>query len=145
MTVDLSKLILYTPDNAFKNVNKYSGSVVFPTSATAGQTVTVTTTVSLTDVPIYTDYFAQFVELEDAITGGSSKLWYSGNEAGNFGIGIHVSAPVGNVGWLGCGVYPVINGTTLTMTGTFINPYSNSITLDALTVPFVFVEYTLAS
>lgn len=151
MVKDLSKLILYTPDNAFKNVNVYTGSINFPTSLSAGQTATVTSAITLTDSPVFTNWFAYFLEETEAIgiygfsAGTTPQRWYSGNVAGNFGIGIHVNSPAGNVGWINCGLYPIINGNVVTMTGVVFNGYSNSISLDALNVPFVFVEYTLAN
>lgn len=151
MSVDLSKLTLYTPDNAFKNVNRYTGSLTFPTSLTAGQTGTVSLTIPLTDTPVFTELFANFLELAEAISlyvfaaGTTPKRWYSGNESGGFGIGLHISAPAPNVGWINGGISTSINGSNVTVTGTVINPYGVTITIDSVTVSFVFVEYTLAS
>ncbi len=148
-TPDLSKLILYTPDNAFKNVNSYSGSVTFPTTLAAGSVSSPTTVVQLTDTPVFTVFFAQFLEINDATflygfgAGTTPKRWYAGNVA-NY-IGIHVNAPAPNVGWLLASIYPVINGNTVTMTGYVFNPYGVGVTFDALSVPFVFIEYTLAN
>lgn len=141
---DLTKLILYSPDNAYKNVNKYSGSITFPTSLTSGQTATVTSTVILTASPVYTRFFSNFVELNDAVAASVTKQWYSANVSGNFGIGIHIStAPF--TSWVGCGLYPVINGNVVTVTGVVINPTGSTVSLDALIVPFIFLEYTLAN
>lgn len=152
MTADLSKLVLYTPDNAFKNVNSYSGTVALPTTLAAGTLSTTTSVVNLTVAPIFTEYFAQFLEIAQAIdtygtAAGTTPLrWYSGNVAGGgFNIGIHVNAPAPRVGWLGASLYPVINGTTVIMTAQVFNPYVDIITFDAITVPFVFIEYELAN
>lgn len=142
---DLSKLTLHTGYNAFKNVNQYSGSVIFPTSLTAGQVATVTSVITLSDTPVFTDYSANFVETVDATFGSATSRWYSGNVAGNFDIGINVVTPLINAGYINCGLYPIVSGTIVTMTGSIINPYGTTITLAPLTVPFLFVEYTLAS
>lgn len=153
MSLDLTKLNLYTPDDAFKNVNSYSGSLTFPTTLAAGTTSTPSLAIPLTVAPVFTVYFAQFLELTEATflynfaAGTTPQRWYSGNtaSASSFNIGIHVNAPAGNVGWLGATMYPIINGTIVTMTGNVFNPYGNSITFDSLIVPFVFIEYTLAN
>lgn len=148
---DYSKLVLSSTTNAFKNVNRYSGSLTFPTGLNAGQTVNVTSIIELTDNPVFTQFFANFLETTEAIglyvsaAGTTPTRWYSGNIPGLYGVGIHVNAPAGQVSWLSCSVYPVINGNTVVVTGTVINPYAVSITLDSLTVPWVFVEYTLAN
>lgn len=142
---DLSKLTLHTGYNAFKNVNQYPGSVTFPTSLTAGQAAIVTSVITLSDTPVFTDYFANFVETIDAQLGGSTARWYSGNVAGNFDIAIQITAPLADVAVINAGLYPVISGNIVTMTGSVINPTSDTVTLGPLTVPFLFAEYTLAS
>lgn len=148
--IDYSKLELYTPSNAFKNVNKYSGSLSFPTSISSGATSTTTSVVSLSDTPIFSSFFANFLENNEAISlyvsgaGTTPKRWYTSSTPGAFGVGIHVSAPAAQVGWIGGAIYPIINGSTATVTGTIVNPYSVNITIDAVVVSFVFVEYTLA-
>lgn len=144
MASDISKLILYTPDNAYKNISVYSGTIHFPTSLSSGQQLTVTSTFTLGAAPSLSKLFAYFTEVADAIYSYRGSEWYPG-EVASFNIGIYVSAPSGNVGWLNCGVYPVINGNTVTVTGAVANPYSNSITLNALSVPFVFIDYELAN
>lgn len=142
--MDITKLSLYTPDNAFKNVNKYSGSVTFPTSVLSGATATVTSVQTLTTPPVFTAFFAQFLELSDAIGPSSQGIqWYPANVASQ-DIAISVTAPAPDVGYVNCSVYPIINGSTLTVTGYFHNPYAATITLTALTVPFVFIDYALA-
>lgn len=141
---DLSKLILYSPDNSFKNVNKYPGSLSFPTSLTGSQVSNTSVTISLSDSPVFLEFFANFLELLDAINGIGSAQWYSANVSGGNDIGIHVTtAP--HVGWIGCSLYSVVSGSTVTVTGTVINPYSSTVSLDPLTIPFVFIDYDLAN
>lgn len=143
--MDITKLTLYTPDNSFKNDNKYSGSITFPTSLVSGATATVTSVFTMPTAPVFTAFFAQFLELSDAIGPGSQGVqWYPANIASQ-GVAIHVTAPAPDAGFVNCSVYPVINGTTLTVTGYFHNPYAATITLAALTVPFVFIDYSLAN
>ena len=141
---DITKLTLYTPDNAFKNVTKYSGSVTFPTSVLASATITITSSFTLTTPPVFTAFFAQFLELSDALGPSSQGVqWYPANIA-NQDIAINVTAPAPDVGYINCSVYPIINGTNVTVTGYFHNPYAANLTLTALTVPFVFIDYALA-
>lgn len=149
MTVNTDILGLYSPDNAFKNVNKYSGNLTFATSVTANSTLTPTSVVALTDTPVFTAFFCNFLEFEDALNSVGSAQWYntgapSYQEAPN--IALLITAPSPHVNeWSSCTVYPVISGNTVTITGYFQNPYAVNLTLQALTVPWVFVEYTLAS
>lgn len=149
MTVDLTKLVLYTPDNAFKNVNRYSGSLTFPTTIPASSTTLITTVFSLTDTPVYTEFFANFLELNEATStygtayGTTPVRWYSGNVAGQFGIALHETAPAST--WINVGIYPTIVGNTVTITGAVFNGSGSVLTVNALTVPFVFIEYTLAA
>lgn len=148
MTVDLTKLILDTPYNSFKNVNKYLGTLSFATSVLAGATLAPTTNIILTDTPVFTAFYCNFLENIDATFGVGSAQWYNIGAASavNPNIGILITGPAPHVNeWSGCTVYPVINGNTLTVTGNFHNPYAVNLTLQALSVPFVFIEYTLAN
>lgn len=141
----LSDLVFYSPDNAFKNVNSYPGSITFPTSVTAGATATVTSVINLTDTPVFTNFFTNFLQITDAEFGTGSAQWYTSNESGGFDVAVQVTAPPIHVGYIGAAIYPVIDGNVVTVTGVIPNPYSDNLTLTALTVPFVFVEYTLAN
>lgn len=141
----LGDLTLYSPNNAFKNINSYPGSINFPTSVTSGSTVTVTSVITLTDTPVFTNFFANFLQVTDAQFSVGSAQWYTSNESGGVDIAIHISAPAPDVGYTNAALYPVINGNTVTVTGTVFNPFAGTITLTPLTVPFVFVEYTLAN
>jgi hypothetical protein len=145
MSVDLSKVILATPYNAFKNDGDlYTGSINFPTSLTAGQLSVTTVPTTLGELPQFSKFYAYFQEFLDA-TVGNPQQWYPAGVGGQWGVGIHVSAPAPNVGWLNAAIYPVILGNTILVTAQVFNPYSNTVTLNALNVPFAFVEYTLAN
>ena len=144
MSVDLSELILYSPDNAFKNASSYSGTIVFPTSLSTGQNWTGSFSVNLSVDPVYSMFYAYFQEFFDATLGNSAQ-WYPANVSGYFNIGIYVNSPTVNAGWISCGIYYILNGNTIKVVGNVQNPYSNSITLNALSVPCVFIDYTLAN
>src|SRR5690348_2868999 len=140
MTVDASKLIYYSGFNAFKNASSYSASFVLPaTLPTSGFTLTQIFT--LTSAPVFSKLWAQFIEIVDAQNSGSAH-WYSGQTGGYFNVGVHTpTSPF--TGWTNAGLYAVINGTTVTVTLSCANPYGSSVSLDAQTIPFVFVDYTL--
>ena len=145
MALDLTKLILYSPDNALKNVNKYSGTIVMPTSLTANQISTTTVTFAMSDAPVFNELFCFYKDIVDAIYTTGSAQWYSSNNAGHASAGVHVNAPAGNVGYLSFFIVPTINGSNLSINAILINPYSNGVTLDPLSIPFNFIEYTLAN
>lgn len=147
---DISKAQFYSPANTFKNVSKYTGSLSFPTSLNASQQIDTTVTIALTSAPTLTAFYANFLELDEAIglygsaAGTTPTRWYPANVSGNFGVGIHINT-VGKLGWIGCSLIPVVQGSNVVVTGSLINPYSTPITLDTLTVSFVFVDYALAN
>lgn len=142
MNPDIEKLVLYTPDNAFKNVSNHTGSITFPTSVGAGATATVESFVFLSDTPMFTTFFCYFLELFDAVSGSTTKRWYSENVAGDFNVALHMSAPFDSQ--IGASISPSINGSIVTITGELFNPEGSTATFDPLTVNYVFVEYTLA-
>lgn len=149
--INLDHVKFYSGANSFKNIAKYSGSASFPTSAAAG-TITVTNhNFGLPSAPVQSLLLCNFLEVVEAIAtygsaaGTTPKRWYSTVVGGTASVGVHVNAPAPRVGWLSGYIYPVINGTTLTVTTVLVNPYADAITLDALTVPFTFVDYALAS
>lgn len=144
MNVDLSKLILHTGYNAFKNDGLvYTGSIDFTTSLTSSQLWTSTTSFTISSFPQFTKFFAFFQEAVDATTLLGSAQWYPNNVAVG-SIAAHVTtAPF--VGYIGASIYPIINGNTVTVTAELQNPYASTVSLDALNVPFAFIEYTLAN
>ena len=151
MSVDLSKLITNSPNNSFKNDGTiYTGTIAFPTSCASGTSATSTYSFTLNDTPQFSKFFAYFRETTDAITayvGGSSNgtLWYDQNTAVNQGVGITVTSPAPSAGVISASLYPIINGNTITITAEVWNPYSSTISISPLSVPFAFIEYTLAN
>lgn len=144
MSADLTKLALYSNANAFKNDDMaYTGSITFPTSVAASTTAATTSSFTLGSSPQFTKFFANFQELTDAQLLGGAAQWYPANVAyGNVGIYTPTSP---FAGWLGAYLYAVINGTTVTIRAEVHNPYSSTVTFNTLTVPFAFIEYTLAN
>jgi hypothetical protein len=145
MSVDLSKVVLATSANSFKNDDQiYTGSINFPTSLLASQLSVTTVTVNLSEVPNFSKFYAYFKEYLDATVGGAAQ-WYPANVGGQWSVGIYVSAPSGYAGWINCAIYPVIEAGVIYVTAAVFNPYSVNITLTALNVPFAFVIYSLAN
>lgn len=143
MTVDLSKVVFYSGANAFKNDGTvYTGSLTFPTSLTSGQLGAVTTSFTLSSAPQFSKFFANFVETVDAMNSKPAQ-WY--DEELCYSVGIYINSPSIYANWYAAFIYPIINGNTVTVRLEFQNPYGTSITLNPLTVPFAFVEYTLAN
>ena len=146
MSADLSKLIFSSSANTFKNDNAvYLGSISFPTSVLASSTASTTTTVTLPESPVFSKFFAFYKEYYDARLGTGSAQWYSSSMPGLGGIPVDITAPSAQAGWINAWLYPVINGRILTVTALISNPYALNITVAALSVPFAFVEYTLAN
>lgn len=147
--IDLDKLILESEYNAFKNVNSYPGSITFPASvppATLATPFTSTsTTVQLIDVPVFTMMFAKFTELFDGLLGAVNPQWYPISVANGPGYGgvAYYDIAFGGAALPGV-LYQTINGSVITITATVFNATAHTYVAN-LTVPFVFVEYTLAN
>ena len=142
--IDLSKVIYSSNNNSFKNDGTiYTGSVTFPTSLTSGQNSITTTTINISSFPQFSKFYANFKEEADCVYSTGSVQWY--DEIVSAGsIGIHVNtAP--HVGYINCSLYPVILTNTVLITASVQNPYNVTIGLDSLTVPYAFIEYTLAN
>jgi len=139
--MDLSKTILTSDTNAFKNVARYDGTIVFPTSLAADASTFVTVTIPMEDLPKFSNFSAYFLETSDANYGIGSAQWYNNSIARN-GVAIE-NLTFG--GFDGASVYPVLEGSNVVVTGFFQNAYGVDITMAPLSVPFSFVEYTVDS
>lgn len=136
---DLSKVQSTTTANSFKNDGLvYKGDIVFPTSIPGGSFSTSTVNFTVSVAPQFCVLYAYFQEFMDVGTANPAQ-WYQTSI--NTKIGLTVSGKP----TLDAIIYPVINGTTITVTGLVNNPYSTSISLTQLTVPFAFVNYGLAN
>jgi hypothetical protein len=149
MNPDLSKLILHTGYNSFKNVNSYPGSITFPASVPpATPSVPFSQTivnVTLSDNPVFTMAFANFTELVDGLFGTVKPHWYqmevaSGTYSGNIA---YYDIPFGGAALPGT-LYQQINGNVITLTASVFNSTAHTY-VASLTVPFIFIEYTLAN
>lgn len=144
MNVDLSKVILDSNYNAFKNNNSYPGSITFPTAvppATISVPFTATSTsFTLIEAPVYSVFFAKFTEFIDGLTGSVDLQWYAALVASD------------NVAYFDPAHSPALpgqlqlslNGTVATVTASVINQTANTYHV-TLVVPFVFIDYTLAN
>lgn len=147
---DLNKVQFSSEANAFKNDGTiYTGTLNFPTSIAGNTTVTVSQTVALTSAPQFSLLFAYFQDYMDTLqqyfygSGYSGQAWYPGTVDNK--VGLVATAPAPQAGPVVALIYPVINGNTVTVTGIVPNPYSVTITLTALSVPWSFIEYTMTN
>jgi hypothetical protein len=150
MSVDLSKAQFSSTANSFKNNGTlYSGSVVFPTSIASGSFSQSSQTVTLDAAPEFSMLYAYFQDFSDSFqqflvgSGYNTAQWYQSTV--NTKAGVVVTAPAPQAGVLQALIYPVINGNTVTVIGLINNPYSVAITLQALTVPWRFIIYTMTN
>lgn len=145
MTFNLDNLSFHSSYNTFKNDSAvYTGSIAIPTSVGANALAANTVTQTLSSPPEFMKFFANFTEVTDATNGlGIGAQWYPANVAVG-SVAVHInSSPF--VGYIGAFLYPIIHNGTITVRVEIQNPYSSAITLDAQTIPFAFIEYTLAS
>jgi len=149
-TYDLSKVQFTSEANSFKNdSNIYTGTINFVTSIPAGSFQTVSQTVTLDSSPQFSQLYAYFQEFADATqqyffgSGYNTAQWYQSNI--DTKLGVVVTAPAFDAGVLDGVVYPVINGNQVTVTAIVNNPYSSTITLQALSIPWAFIEYTMTN
>lgn len=147
MTVDLTKLILNTNFNSFKNVNSYSGTLTLPASVPPATLVApyaiASSSVTLTEPPVFTAFFAYFNEFSDALNGFNNPQWYNAATPGGYNVAYPALLDVVN-GNLGFFMGPIINGSTVTIQAQTSNTTATTYAA-SVTVPWVFVQYTLAN
>lgn len=140
MSVDLTKLVLHTGYDTFKNDTIYTGSFTV-SGSTAGGINTRTFTIALGSVPNHYDIV--FNGPTDA--GGSDPrtagawfkqgyVWVRGDNAGA-GYSNYQTA------WR---VYSAVNGTTLTITLIFSQQFSSSLTLTNTNFSYRLVDYSVS-
>lgn len=139
MNVDLSKVVLYSGTNAFKNTGMYPGTLSFPTSAAAGAEAKTTYVINLASPPVFTDFFAYYNDFNDSYMGITNKQWYDGS-----GVALYVNTSP-YAGWVTGDIFPVINGKTLTVTASFWNPYDTTVSINPVSVKFALIDSALAS
>jgi hypothetical protein len=141
--IDLPKLILYSPDNAFKNINRYNGNITTPASAASGATVySYGTPVTLSEAPIFTQSYAYFNQYYDANASISNPQWYAYNSFDDIPIYV-TTAPY--TGWITGTLYFSITGTTITPSFAVTNPYAGTVNFTQITIPYSYIEYQLAN
>lgn len=145
MSIDLSKLVTISSRNSFKNVNVYTGSLTLPTSippdsATPTQT---STTITLTDTPVFLSFFAFYNDLYNATVSINNPQWYGAAASGQANVAYPATNDPIN-GNIACFFYPVINGNVVTVVARGLNQTDTTYNAN-ISVPFAFVEYTLAN
>lgn len=150
MSADLDKAIMVSTYNSYKNDGVvHTGSISFPTSLTAGQSSTTSVDVALDVAPQFSEFSAFFTETLDltAYPNGTygNPQWYPVVVSASGGVGVWVTAPSGDQSVLSGLVMPLINGNKITVQAIVYNPYSVTVTLAPLTVPFAFTQYSLAT
>lgn len=139
MSVDLTKLILHTGYDTFKNNKIYTGSFTVSGSTSAGVNIK-TYTVTLDTAPSYYDVVFNGPTDAGGTDPRTSSAWF---EQG------YVWVPGNNTGagytdyqtaWR---VYSPINGTTLTITLIFSQQFSSSLTLTNTSFSYRLVDYSV--
>lgn len=146
MSIDYTKVDYHSDLAGFKNDGVlYTGTIDIPTSLTAGEKKIVSATpITIATSPEFCMFFAKFQDYTDLTFSGTGAQWYPGFVGATANVGCTVTAPVGSAGPLNISINPVINGTTVTVQVWVNNPYSNSITIAAQSIPWAFVEFSLA-
>jgi len=132
--VDTSKLILYSPYNAFKNNNFYSGTLTI-SGSTAGGVNTKTFTVNLAIDPDMTDIV--FYGPSDASDPRPNDGWFKQGR---------VWVPTNNAGGGNPSAWTItssIVGTVLTVTATYIQQFTTAETLTATDFYYRLVDYSV--
>jgi len=144
--IDYSKLQYHSSLAGYKNDGKlYTDSITLPTSMTASQQlITSSSPITIATSPEFCLFFAKFQDFTDLTFGVGAAQWYPTFVGATNNGGCTITAPSGSAGPLNFSINPVINGTTVTVEVLINNPYSNSITIAAQTIPFAFAEYSLA-
>jgi len=132
--IDLSKVKLYSLANAFKNTGVYSTSVTLSGAIGPGVEVQFTSTITLPQNQIFAFAIAQYTEASK----GGAAAW---QKIPTFDAAF-TSTPTGN---LKAYVLSQINGNVLTFIAGAQNPYAGTETITNLTIPIVYVTYTLAN
>jgi hypothetical protein len=147
MSLGQSRIDYDSGSMGFKNDgNIYTGSIDIPTSLASGEKRVVTSApLTIAAQPEFCLFFAKFTEYYDVLYAtGVGAQWYPLNVGAQFAAGLSVTAPAGSAGPLNYGINPLLNGTSVSVQLTIINPYSNAITIAPQTINWAFVGYSLA-
>jgi hypothetical protein len=140
MTVDLTKLVFHSGYPAFKNNNRFSGSFNI-TGSSAGGTNQRTETVNLSFTPDMTDII--FNGPTDTVFSSDPRpstgwfkqgaVWVLGNNAGAG----YTDYPTP---WV---ITSKLTGQLLTITATYVQTFSDALTLTSTTVYYRIVDYSV--
>jgi hypothetical protein len=145
MNIDLSKLVTITSYNSFKNVNVYTGSLTLPTSIPPDSAIPTqtSTTITLTDIPVFLSFFAFYNDSYNATVSINDPQWYNAAASGDANVAYPATNDPVN-GNISCFFYPVIDGNIVTIVARGLNQTATTYHAN-ISVPFAFVEYTLAN
>jgi hypothetical protein len=144
MEPDITKLILSSDHNAFKNASVQRGTIPIPTSIAASTRVTNTITFTLSESANFIQAYVFASDYGDYFNFGDSKYhdnWRSiNNSSGTSEYLIFTSGGLYNYS-----IRISLNGNVVTVTASFRNISGGTITINhpSYLVPITFIEYTL--
>lgn len=146
MDEDVTKLILTSDLNAFKNRSVQRGNIPIPTSIAAGARVVNSITFTLSENANFIQAYIYATDYGDYFNFLDSKYhdgWRSINNSAASGSGEYLIFTSG--GLYDYAVRISINGNVVTATASFRNISGGTITINHPTylVPITFIEYTL--
>lgn len=139
MSVDLTKLVLHTGYDTFKNDTGYAGTYSV-TGSTASGLNTRTVTVALDAAPNMTDVLFTGRNDSSGTDPRPSGAWFKKGAiyvlGNNSGAGYVNEQTTWNV-------YASINGSTLTITLVYVQQFSASLTLTSTDLSYKLVDYSV--
>lgn len=146
MEPDITKLIMTSDKNAFKNESVQRNNLAIPTSIPASSRVTSTVTFTLSEIANFIQAYIYATDYGDYFNFLDSKYhdgWRSINNSTASGSGEYLLFTSG--GLYDFAVRISINGNVVTATASFRNISASTITINHPTylIPITFIEYTL--
>lgn len=138
MSVDLTKVVFSSTTNSFKNTGVYTTSLSLPTSYTAFQEQTASTTITLAENQAFVFATANYAEYSRVVTEGVSTVFTQTLPTFD-GYAVSGSGPQSFY------LYATVNGTSVTFTVGSKNAYGTSQTYTAQTINITYVAYTVDS
>lgn len=146
--VDLSKLQYTSLTNSFKNDSEiYTGTLTLSSPVAAGSFLIASTSFTVASPPQFSMLYAYYQEFGDAtqqvLVGYNFNLqeWYQTSV--DCRLGIKPTSPTTTP--TDALIYPVINGTTVTINALLNNPYGSTLVYNPVTIPYSFINYTMTN
>lgn len=146
MEPDITKLVMTSDKNAFKNENVQRGNIPIPASIAASSQVTASIEFTLNETAnfiqayIFATDYGDYFNFTDSVY---HNAWRSINNSTASGSGDYLLFTSG--GLYDFGVRISLNGNKVTATAYFRNISASPITINhpTLLIPITFIEYTL--